>query len=433
MKSRVSNQVLYALYGAVAGLFFPFAATLLHAWLKHAPLSLHTIAEQQRTEDLFWIIDMAPLVLGTLAAYIGKNRDFYENFLNSIPSDIVVFDKNHRYLFVNPSAVKDPAHRKKMIGMDDFEYCAYRNRDSKFAEERRNQFLIAKNTDGGLKWEETIKDAAGNPVTNLRRFYPVRDSNGHMKIMIGYALDISDRKLLEEKQEVLIKQLQKTNRQLNDFSNIIAHNLRGPLGNITSIVDLIENMDDVEQQKELISYLKPCTESVSAVFNQLIDSLHVMHDVEIEFRNNDLATCLKLVRNSLDLEIKQCQAKISTDLSLAAEVYGPEKYIVSMLHNLVSNAIKYRSPDRQPEILVRTMNEGEEVVLSVADNGLGIDLHKHGDNLFKIGKVFHSNPDSKGFGLFMTKTQVESIGGKIWIDSAPGKGTTFFIMLKKGK
>ena len=337
-----------------------------------------------------------------------------------------MFDKNHRYLFVNPSAIKDPVHRRKIIGLDDFEYCAYRNRDAKFAEERRNRFLAAKSSEGGLKWEETIRDADGVPVTHLRRYYPVRDSNGHMMIMIGYALDISDRKLLEEKQEVLIKQLQKTNRQLNDFSNIIAHNLRGPLGNITSIVELIEDLDDVAQQKELISYLKPCTESVSAIFNQLVDSLHVMHDVDIEFRNNDLDNCLKLVISSLDLEIKQSQAKILIDISLAREIYGPEKYVVSMLHNLISNALKYRSPDRLPVITVRTMNEGEEVIVSVTDNGLGIDLHKHGDNLFKIGKVFHSHPDSKGFGLFMTKTQVESIGGKIWIDSAVGKGTTFF-------
>ncbi len=431
MEQGMSNKVLYASYGALAGFFFPVAATFLHAWLTHTPLSLQFILQEQKSNDLFWVIDMAPLVLGIFAAYIGKTRDFYENILNSIPSDVVVFDKNHRYLFVNPFAIKDPVHRSKIIGMDDFQYCNYRKRDTKIAEQRQEQFLVAKNTEGGLKWEETINDASGKPVTNLRRFYPVRDSRGKMKYMIGYAVDISDRKLLEEKQDVLIKQLTKTNRQLNDFSNIVAHNLRGPLGNISSIVALIEDMDDMEQQKELIGFLKPSVDSISAIFNQLIDSLHVMHDVEIEFGQNNMHECVEVVLKSLDLEIKHSNASITHDFTAAPEMYGPNKYIVSMLHNLVSNALKYRSADRVPEIAIRTRNESGGTVLSVADNGMGIDLARHGQQLFKIGKVFHDNPDSKGFGLFMTKAQVESIGGKIWIESAAGKGTTFFIMLKK--
>ena len=268
-------------------------------------------------------------------------------------------------------------------------------------------------------------------MTNLRRFYPVSDRHGKMKYMIGYAIDISDRKLLEEKQDVLIKQLTKTNRQLNDFSNIVAHNLRGPLGNISSIVALIEDMDDAEQQKELIGFLKPSVDSISSIFNQLIDSLHVMHDVEIEFGQNNMNECMELVLKSLDLEIKHSRAAITHDFSRAPEMYGPNKYIVSMLHNLVSNALKYRSAERAPEIVIRTRNDSGGTVLSVADNGVGIDLARHGEHLFKIGKVFHDNPDSKGFGLFMTKAQVESIGGNIWIESAAGKGTTFFIMLKK--
>ena len=172
-------------------------------------------------------------------------------------------------------------------------------------------------------------------------------------------------------------------------------------------------------------------DSISSIFNQLIDSLHVMHDVEIEFGQNNMNECMELVLKSLDLEIKHSRAAITHDFSRAPEMYGPNKYIVSMLHNLVSNALKYRSAERAPEIVIRTRNDSGGTVLSVADNGVGIDLARHGEHLFKIGKVFHDNPDSKGFGLFMTKAQVESIGGNIWIESAAGKGTTFFIMLKK--
>ncbi|HLU90792.1 MAG TPA: ATP-binding protein, partial [Cyclobacteriaceae bacterium] len=107
------------------------------------------------------------------------------------------------------------------------------------------------------------------------------------------------------------------------------------------------------------------------------------------------------------------------------------KYFSSILHNLISNALKYRSPDRKSEISITTTRIKDTVLLSVKDNGLGIDTVKHKDNLFKIRKVFHRHPDAKGFGLFITKTQVEARGGEIWVESEPGQGSTFFIKFKK--
>ena len=97
----------------------------------------------------------------------------------------------------------------------------------------------------------------------------------------------------------------------------------------------------------------------------------------------------------------------------------------------MSNALKYRSAERVLEITISAEDWGDLVLLSVADNGLGIDMKSDGDKLFKIGKVFHENPGAKGFGLFMTKSQVETMNGKIWVESEPGKGSTFFVQLKK--
>ena len=95
--------------------------------------------------------------------------------------------------------------------------------------------------------------------------------------------------------------------------------------------------------------------------------------------------------------------------------------------NLVSNALKYKSPDRELILKIETMPTDNGVILTVEDNGLGLDLDMHKDNIFKIRKVFHKHPDARGFGLFMTKTQVEAMGGKIWMDSVPNQGSTFFV------
>ena len=98
--------------------------------------------------------------------------------------------------------------------------------------------------------------------------------------------------------------------------------------------------------------------------------------------------------------------------------------------NLVSNALKYKSPDRLLTLDVKTYYDDKGLVLSVADNGLGIDLNRHKNSMFKIRKVFHVHPDSRGFGLFITKTQVDAMGGEIWVESRPDEGSTFYIRFK---
>ena len=128
-------------------------------------------------------------------------------------------------------------------------------------------------------------------------------------------------------------------------------------------------------------------------------------------------------------EIYKSGAVFEVDISNTPTISFPSKYLDSIFTNLISNAIKYKSPERVPVIKITTKNVNNSIILSVTDNGLGIDLVKHKDNLFKIRKVFHHHPDAKGFGLFMTKTQVEAMGGKIWAESSPGAGTTFFIEL----
>ncbi len=433
MKGRFSNKVKYTLAGALLGFAFLLGALYLHAHLNDSSFTFQFFLQQQKEDELIWVIDTAPIVLAIAIGYAGRTRDFYQKILDNLPSDIAVFDQNHRYVYVNPSAIKDKALRRKIIGMNDYEYCAYRNRDTSYADERRKEFLLAKQIAGGLKWEETIKDAAGNRVTNLRRFFPINDRKGKMLWMVGYAVEITDRKVLEEKQEALIKRLEQKNNKLNDFSSIIAHNIRGPMTNMSAIINLLDDTDDPAQQKELQSYLKPCIEGVSAVLNQLVDSLYVMQDTDVEYRNNLIDDCLNIVFKSLDLEIKKCGASVQKNFSTEATIYAPEKYILSILHNLVSNALKYRAEDRKPEIIIAITEETNELTLSVKDNGLGIDLRKNGDKLFKIGKVFHNHTDSKGFGLFMTKSQVESMNGKIWVESEPGNGATFFIQLKNKK
>ncbi len=217
------------------------------------------------------------------------------------------------------------------------------------------------------------------------------------------------------------------NKQFVDFFNIISHNFRSPLANLTMLVQFIEDSSDEAERKNLIAHLNPVVNNLTSTCNELLESMEVINDKDIENTENDLASCFEKVKEGLMIEINNTAANIHIDFSHAPVVSCPPKYLESILQNLLSNALKYRSPDRVPEISLKSIKEPWGTVLSVRDNGLGIDLEKHGDDMFKIRKVFHHHPDAKGFGLFLTKTQIEATGGKIWAESKPDVGTAFFV------
>jgi PAS domain S-box-containing protein len=375
-----------------------------------------------------YIRDITERVLA--ARKIDEQKAFYENILNKLPTDIAVFDPQHRYLFVNPGAIKDEALRKFIIGKDDFEYVAFRNRSSAIAERRRDKFLEVINSDVEIKWEDTIEGPDGLPITHLRRLFPVRNEQGELLMIIGYGLDITERKIMENKQAVLVKQLSAQNTQLVDFCNIVSHNLRAPLVNISMLVQYIEESEDPDDQAGLIAMLKPVVENLHTTFGELVESIQIKHDHEVQSEKILLMDCINRTLEDLKIEASKSEAEFEINLGEAPAVYFPPKYLYSIFSNLISNALKYQSPERKPRINITTRRQDGNIILSVADNGLGIDLDKHRSNFFKIGKVFHKNPNAKGFGLFMTKTQVDAMGGTIWVESQPGKGATFFIEFK---
>ena len=223
------------------------------------------------------------------------------------------------------------------------------------------------------------------------------------------------------------KKLKLQNQRLSDFCSIISHNLRGPLSNISMIVDYLHTTKLNDQQSEVIDRLNGVVEHLNEVFNELVESISVRYDTEIISEKIKLEKELQMILKSFENQIKDCDASITIDFTEVTHIYYPRKYIESIFSNLLSNALKYRSPEHPPSIKFKSEIQENEIVLSVSDNGLGIDMELHRDNLFKIRKVFHDHPDARGFGLFMTKTQVEAMGGSIWVESKPGVGSTFYV------
>jgi signal transduction histidine kinase len=102
----------------------------------------------------------------------------------------------------------------------------------------------------------------------------------------------------------------------------------------------------------------------------------------------------------------------------------------SIFYNLISNAIKYKHPGRKPVIGVKSQIQDDYVQIEIADNGLGIDLEEHKENLFSLYKRFHSHVEGRGVGLYLVKTQVTALGGKIDVKSKEGEGTVFTLWIR---
>lgn len=128
--------------------------------------------------------------------------------------------------------------------------------------------------------------------------------------------------------------------------------------------------------------------------------------------------------------VMDSQAKIKVNVDEGLRIPGIEAYFQSVFHNLFTNSIKYRNPDRPLEINITQNRSKSHISIAFADNGLGIDLKKNGSKIFGMHKTFHNNKDARGIGLFITKNHVEAMNGKIIVESQLDKGTTFMVSFK---
>lgn len=262
----------------------------------------------------------------------------------------------------------------------------------------------------------------------------VWNMDGTPRFFISQIQDISEMKKLisdlETKNQQLVitgLDLQQKVKQLEEFNRIVAHNIRGPAGNIKILLNEYSEATDQNEKRVYFDYLRQSSEQLLNTLTELMDILEVKMNKKIKFENCDLYDLISKIKNQLHVIIVREKAEFELDLKVA-HIYYPNIYLESILFNLISNALKYCKKNILPVIKVSTYrNHSGDIILEVEDNGLGIDLKKYGNQVFKLHKVFHPGYDSKGVGLFMTKNQIETFGGTIDIESEKDVGTKFII------
>ncbi|MHA7865715.1 sensor histidine kinase [Flagellimonas marinaquae] len=226
------------------------------------------------------------------------------------------------------------------------------------------------------------------------------------------------------------QQLQVRNKQLEDFNYVVAHNLKAPVSSMSIIVDLLSKSKDQKTFEELFPKLETISSNIQTLTDDVQTYVSILNQRELELENVNLLLKLKdvekdFVERLLDEEKQNFTIEYRLDEWHALKCN--RFYMRSILHNLLSNALKFRRPDVKSHVIFETAWEDGKKVLYVKDNGLGIDLERHGDNLFKLYKRFHRDVSGKGMGLFIVKSQLEAMNASIAVDSEVGVGTTFKI------
>lgn len=240
--------------------------------------------------------------------------------------------------------------------------------------------------------------------------------------------DVTERKNTERIREKITADLIQHNKNLEQFAYIVSHNLRAPVANIIGTADILNDIDlDEEERKTITKELSALAEKLDEVIKDLNNILQVKREVNQKKEPVLFSNTVENITSSLSHLINKEQVEIKTDFSEIDEITTLKSYLHSIFYNLISNSIKYKQPHLNLLIEIKSYKQEDNVILLVKDNGLGIDLTKQREKVFGMYKRFHNHIEGKGMGLFMVKTQVETLNGIIEVHSEVNKGTEFII------
>lgn len=260
---------------------------------------------------------------------------------------------------------------------------------------------------------------------------PVTDKDGEHSHWISIQRDVTEEKEKVKEREQLIRELTQNNKDLKQFSYITSHNLRAPLSNLTGLLNLIEDIHIEDSElKEIIAGFSKSTHLLNETINDLVKVIIIKDNPSIQKEKVLIKEVFENVFNQLSFLISVHKPILKIDLEDVSILEINKSYLESIFLNLLTNAIKYRAPIRQLKISIATKVEDDNLIITFKDNGIGIDLEKNKDKIFGLYQRFHNYPDSKGLGLYLVKSQVESMNGTIAVASTVGKGTTFTITFK---
>ena len=355
---------------------------------------------------------------------IENQKQKYSNIIANMNLGLIEVDTGGKILMVNKSfcdmsgytekELIDQNIRELLVGKGEKEILNVEN--LKELAEESNSYEVSFKTKKGELRQWLVSEAIN------------RDLNGDIIGSIGVHLDITDLKSLEAEKEKLVSQLEKSNDELHEYAHIVSHDLKSPLRSINALINWVE----LDNKEKLDKASLQNIELIKSTLEKMEDLISNILNYSSLTGNNELSQVdvQKLVTNVITMSYVPDHISINLKNSLPW-VTADETRLQQVFQNLLTNAIKYNDK-KEGFIDIDVKDDDDSYQFSIQDNGIGID-EKHQDDIFKVFHTINKSKDSIGLGLSMVKKIIELHGGKIWIKSKPGLGSTFFFTLKKQK
>ncbi len=364
---------------------------------------------------------------------LEESEKHFRTLVNHIPDVITRFDTDLRILYISDSVVHYTGKQPDFYIGKTQEELGYRKDLIAIFLERAYEAIVDKR----VVFYETMLPKQDKGF----RFYansvvPEFGINGQeVMSLLTISRDITQQKKMELKLQNHVSKLKAVkdelsgrNKQLEDFANIASHNLRSPVGNLQVLLNLYDTETDPDKKEFFIQKFKEVAERLDQTVGNLTEVVKIRMDLDKKREPLFFDKILQEIINSLSGHIFESQAKITWNFSQCETISYPRVYLESILLNLLTNSLKYRSSDRITEVYFETKIIKNTIQLTCKDNGLGIDLKRHKHKLFGMNKTFHRNENARGIGLFITKNQIEALGGTIKVKSEVNVGTKFIIL-----
>jgi PAS domain S-box-containing protein len=261
---------------------------------------------------------------------------------------------------------------------------------------------------------------------------PIFDENRKLSRFIEVQTDITALKTSELELTRSAKDLYSHNKDLEQFTYIVSHNLRAPVANALGLANLLKRIDkNTDLYDQSLTNLTESVVRLDMVMRDMSTILSVRDSrATLEQEQVDINLVLQQTLSSLKEPLAGCGGEVITDLKEGQAVKANRAYLYSVFYNLLSNAIKYRSDERTLQVSIKCLRRSDSgTLLSFSDNGSGFDMEKAGANIFKLYKRFHTHKKGRGIGLYLVRSHVEAMGGRIKVTSEVGTGTRFLIYL----
>ncbi|MEP6737549.1 MAG: HAMP domain-containing sensor histidine kinase, partial [Chryseolinea sp.] len=226
-------------------------------------------------------------------------------------------------------------------------------------------------------------------------------------------------------------ELIKHNNELRQFSYTVSHNLRGPVASLLGLISLIDRTMISQKDQEAFNHLVTAANQLDQIIKDLSKIIDIRHDIFKIRQKIDLESEIAEIEQVLRRDLENHQVEIKSNFTNCSQIYSIKPMVTSILYNLISNAIKYRSPERKLVIQINCHENDDFYLIDIQDNGLGIDLKQNRESMFRLYKRFHFHTEGKGLGLFLVKLQAESLGGTVEVESEINRFTRFMVSLKK--